>query len=80
MSLSMRQKFELTHQELLDFQRLRPILGAAAAFWGKVAASRGLDPKSIISDAPKYTGLPKGHGKQWCFPAPLKCPKPPVGF
>ena len=74
----MRKKFELTHIELAQFNRLRPIQGEALAFWARVALNRELDPKSVISEGLKFTALPKGHGKWWSFPIPLKCKKQPV--
>ena len=74
----MRQRFELTHDEMLSFQRLRPFQGAALTFWRRIAAARGLDPKTIMSTAPKFSGLPLGHNLPWCHPIPIKCNKRPV--
>jgi hypothetical protein len=68
-----RLHFSLTKQELSDFRKLRPVEGEAIDFWGKVAISRGLDPKTIISDRKGFSGLPEGHGKHWCFPSKLRC-------
>lgn len=73
----MRQRFELTHEEMLSFQRLRPLAGVAKAFWRRIAAARDLDPGSILSTAPKFSGLPLGHNLHWCWPIPLKCEKRP---
>jgi hypothetical protein len=74
----MRKKFELDPRERDQFERLRPIQGEALAFWARVAARRELDPKSVISAGYNFTALPKGHGKWWSFPIPLKCKKQPV--
>lgn len=74
----MRAKFELSHDEQQKFRRLQPYQGEALAFWATVARSRGLDPKSVLSDAPSFSGLALGHGKHWCFPAPIECKKKPV--
>lgn len=74
----MRQKFELDHREMLQFDRLRPFAGDAFAFWHSVAKRRDLDPATVISKAPAFTALPKDSGKQWCFPIALKCVKMPV--
>lgn len=74
----MRQAFELTHIELTQFNRLRPIQGEALAFWARVARRRELDPESVISDGLKFTALPVGHGKHWCWPLALQCKKKAV--
>ena len=73
----MRQKFELDSRERDQFERLRPIQGEAIAFWSRVAKRRELDPESVISAGYNFTALPTGHGKQWCYPIPLKCKKKP---
>ena len=67
-----RQRYSLTKSELKDFWNLKPEMGAALDFWARVAISRGLDPKSIISDRKGFSGLPVGHGKPWCFPYKLR--------
>lgn len=41
-------------------------------FWGSIAFAMGLDPKTIIAEAGKFSGLPLGHGKQWCYPQALQ--------
>lgn len=74
----MRTKHQLTPVELGKFNWLRPIQGEALAFWEQVAKVRNLDPKSIVSNGQNFTALPVGHGKQFCFPVPLKCKKKPV--
>lgn len=74
----MRKAFELTHIELAQFHRLRPIQGEALAFWGRVAKRRELDPKSMITDGLKFTALPVGHKLNWCFPSALYCKKKAV--
>lgn len=73
----MRQKFRLSLTEYRQFSRLKPFEGEAFQFWCRVAKSRGLDPASIISNGEYFTGLPKDHGKHWCFPIPLKCQRKP---
>ena len=73
----MRKQFTLNDEEDAAFRRLRPFQGAAFSFWRRVALARGLDPTSIISDAPRFSGLPLAHNKNWCYPSPLKCAKAP---
>lgn len=73
----MRSNYTMTNGEALQFNRLRPYLGEAIAFWTKAARARGLDPKSVISEGHngKFTALPKDHGKNWNYPSALKCKK-----
>ena len=75
-----RQTHSLSDQEFQQFKRLRfdPFQNAALAFWGRVATSRGLDPDTIISEVPLFSGLPRGHGKHWCYPLTLKCKGRPI--
>lgn len=47
----------------------------ARDWWGQVAHLNGIDPGSIIHssiDSTKFTALPIGHGKHWCWPSPLQ--------
>ena len=78
----MREQYHLTPVELNRFYRIRPFQNEALGFWSWVARSRGLDPKTVISESTgqqvRFTALPIGHGKSWCFPLPLKCKKKPV--
>ena len=74
----MRQTFELNYEEHSRFDQLNPVVGVAMSFWAGVAKARGLDPKSIISDGYRFSGLPAGHGKHWCFPSKLCMKKLPV--
>lgn len=74
----MRKTFKLNDGQLAQFKRLRPLQNEAHSFWKGIAKLEGLDPASIISNAPSFSGLPLGHGKPWCFPIPLKCVKRPV--
>jgi len=82
----MREQYYLTPIELSRFYRIRPFQNEALGFWSWVARSRGLDPKTVISESTgqpgarqiRFTALPLGHGKEWCFPLPLKCKKKPV--
>lgn len=70
-----RNSYALTDKEAKKFRSLPPEEGHAWAFWGDVAHSRGLDPYSIIGDTrdgTKFTAMPYGHGKDWCFPLPIK--------
>jgi hypothetical protein len=74
----MRTSFQLTPREADQFYRLRALPGEAFAFWKQVAKERKLDPKTILSEAPKFSGMALGHGKQWCFPHALLCKKKPT--
>lgn len=83
---SLRQSFTLTEAEQMAFARLcaRSRFHDAAdvwRFWRSVAQARGLDPASIIGNSVdpdgSFTALPLGHGKHWCWPAPLHVKKPP---
>ena len=76
--MTIRNEFTLTSFEQRWFDRLPPIEGAAVVFWKKAAFDRGLDPASVISNGYKFTALPEGHGKHWCFPSPLQCKRKPV--
>jgi hypothetical protein len=71
----MREHHSLTAQEMGQFKWLKPEPGEAIEFWGGVAHRRGLDYTTLITEAPKFSGLPYGHGKDWCFPIRLKCKK-----
>jgi hypothetical protein len=80
-----RKIFELTSEEIGQWKRLPSSFNqadgsAALKFWAQVADSRGLDPKSLLGTdrASKFSGLPKGHSKHWCYPVSLKCSKPPI--
>jgi hypothetical protein len=70
-----RRRFELTPEEIDRFEQIRyDIEGEAIEFWGTVATARGLDYRTIIGTAGfphRFSGLPKGHGKHWCWPSPL---------
>lgn len=79
-----RPAYELTPEEWQRFKAERnsrwPRPDFAFDFWKEVARARGLDYRTIIGnpDAPRtFTGLPRGHGKPWCWPMPLRCEKPP---
>ena len=68
-----RVEIKLTRDEWKAFRSLRPVEGAAFAFWDRVARARDIDCRTIIYDGYKYTGLPNGHKKYWCWPIPLTC-------
>jgi hypothetical protein len=74
----MRQTFELSVVEKRQFARLKPVQGEALAFWGHAAYIRGMDPDTVLSDGGKFSALPMGHNKWWCYPSKLKCSKPPI--
>lgn len=74
----MRTKHQLSDIEFNKFRRLQPYQGEAVSFWKWIAKTRNLDPNSLITNGRDFTGLPVGHGKQWCFPIVLKCRKKPV--
>lgn len=77
-----RQPYYLTAEEIKRFEQLRAIEDAAVWFWKGVAIDRGLDPGSLLHDMQlrpqRFTALPAGHGKAWCFPWPLKCAGDPA--
>jgi hypothetical protein len=77
----MREQYHLTPIELRKFNRIPPFQNEALGFWSWVARSRGLDPETVISESNsqqvRFTALPIGHGKAWCYPMPLKCKKKP---
>jgi len=81
-----RKTYRLTADEAAAFpvpNALWPDAGLAFRFWATVAAARGLDYRSIIGnplDRESFTALPLGHGKHWCWPASLRCHKPPPEF
>ena len=80
-----RQSFVLTEDEEMTFGRLcaRSRFHDAAdiwRFWRGLAFARGLDPVTVIgndNDPARFTALPLGHGKHWCWPAALQVKKPP---
>lgn len=77
-----RKTYELTIEECEDLERLRrDVPGVAFTFWRKAAARRDLDYKTILGHAggirSKFTALPMGHGKHWCWPIPLACKRKP---
>jgi hypothetical protein len=74
----MRLQFELSFAEVRERQRLLPNPGVLIEFWAKVANARSVDRKTIISEGIKFSALPLGHDKHWCWPIPLKCKKKPV--
>lgn len=71
--VKLRKTYQLEPHEVRQFYRLRPLPGVALSFWKNVADARGLDYKSLITDGRSFSGLPKDHGKQWCYPIPLAC-------
>jgi hypothetical protein len=73
----------LTPDECEAFRRLIQTRESAWKFWEQVAARRGFDPATILAvdgQPHAFSGLPNGHGKHWCWPAPLHCIKPPAAF
>ena len=76
--MNLRQSFQLTPQEQKRFRRLKPVEGEAMSFWQRAAHVRGMDPETVISNGRGFTALPYGHGKQWCYPIPLKCKRRPI--
>lgn len=77
-----RKVYELTPQEALELKHLRDAPCVAFEFWRKVAARLDVDPETILAhpcgDRSKFTALPFGHGKWWCWPSPLECKPPDV--
>jgi hypothetical protein len=73
----LRNSYSLTDKETKKFSALPQEEGHAWEFWATVARQRGLDPYSIIGDAEgdgtRFSAMPYGHGKDWCWPMPLKC-------
>lgn len=71
----LRNSYSLTDKEVKRFYALHPEEGYAWEFWADVGRSRGLDPYSIIGDIEDreiFTAMPYGHGKDWCYPMPIK--------
>jgi hypothetical protein len=77
MSMVERRTFKLSPAEDDEFNRLRPIPGEAFEFWGRVAARRGLSPRTIISDKHVFSGLPAHYVGPWCWPMTLVCQHKP---
>ena len=69
----MREHHTLTAEEERAFRRLPPEPEVAIEFWGGVAHRRGLDYTTLITVAPKFSGMPYGHNRPWCWPMKLKC-------
>ena len=77
----MRQTHKLSHAEWRQVKALPPVQGVALEWWRLKALSVGLDSSTLLmcDDGWRFTGLPLGHGKHWCYPIELKCRyKPPV--
>jgi hypothetical protein len=73
-----RKSYSLTDRELKQLKSLPEEEGVAFEFWGNVANSRGLDYKTVIGDEYNrsiFTAMSYDHGKDWCWPIPLKCHK-----
>jgi hypothetical protein len=80
-----RKVYDLTSDEAEAFRKMLPVEGAAFKFWCRVAAARWLDASTIIGltgtvNSVVFSALPLGHGKPWCWPAALRCGKPPSVF
>jgi hypothetical protein len=78
-----RERIELTPREMAEYGALAPAPGVAFDFWRRVAAARGLDPATVISEGGilgfgMTTALPWGHGRHWCWPSALKMKRRPV--
>lgn len=73
-----RQTFELLE---LDYNKLKAMNSPTHIwdFWNSIAFVLALDPKSIIGEGGKFSGLPVGHGKQWCYPHALQARHRPNG-
>ncbi len=77
----MRQTYKLSVKEIQEYHYLPPVMGAAWAFWAKVASVRGLDAKSLMHERGAiFTGLPANHDRAWCYPLPIKCAKRPPAY
>ena len=76
-----RRKHVLSAEEQREFAALRaqhdPDPADVWHFWWRAALARGLDPGSLVTAAPDFTGLPVGHGQHWCWPSPLACRQRP---
>jgi hypothetical protein len=76
-----RKTYELTPQEASELRSLREVPGEAFKFWKRVAERCVVDPSTIIgitNNRSKFTALPFGHGKWWCWPSALECAHKPV--
>lgn len=68
-----RVEITLSSQERDSFNDIRPVEGAARTFWRAIAHERGLDPASVMQWRGRFSGLPAGHDRHWCYPLPLQC-------
>jgi hypothetical protein len=48
------------------------------AWWHALGERRGFDATTVIGNGVGgFTALPRGHGKPWCWPLPLRCKREP---
>ena len=80
--MTKRQTYDLTPEEVTRLEKLRHELreGHAFSFWKGVASARGLDYTTILAawergfvQRHRFTALPMGWKRAWCYPEPLKC-------
>lgn len=84
--MKLRESYVLTKEERREFLSLpknNPFSAPEAwNFWDKVARRLSVDVFSILTDETsmgyvRFTALPLGHDKQWCYPYTLKCTTDP---
>lgn len=72
-----RQYFALNSDEIVALRAIQatsPLSGKLARDWWRAKAqAAGMDPGSVIAGQWKWSGLPVGHGKHWCYPVSLAC-------
>ena len=84
----MRQKHALTAAELAEWAALPTDNGEgdratdAWVFWNQVALARNLDSATLLAGPTpeKFSALPATHDLHWCYPAALRCRRPPPEF
>lgn len=85
-----RQHFTLSEAETAQWKKLcgrrhdpdRKAVPELWKFWAQVAASRGLEYRTLLTDGEScgrmiLSGFPQGYDGPWCAPWPLKCKSRP---
>jgi len=73
-----RSTHQLSVENIRELKALRPQSQVAFDFWRRLCAKLGLDSKTVIT-YPNYrfSALPLGHDKHWCWPHALGCKTAP---
>ena len=78
-----RGDYEMNIGEWDAFHRIQPVADAAWEFWRSLGRRYGFDYRTVMSSrvdgyaSRKFTALPLGHTKHWCWPMELKCKNKP---